>query len=106
MNLFAKLKRQGVAKLLLRLLIAIYLISGLVLWSTQNVGGFVAGLMLLGGAALIYLGLALLQQLMRVRELLTYLLLNKQPQEGLSEETTLTEHPTAAVYTSGLRRRT
>ena len=109
MNVLDTLKRQGIAKLLLRLLMISYIIGGLVLWSTQNVGGLMAGSLLMGGAAFVYFGLAILQQLTKLRELLTYLLLNRPaPQETLSvPETTPSErpNPTANVYTGGAGRR-
>ncbi len=85
----------------------IYIVGGLVLWSTQNVGGLMAGSLLMGGAAFIYFGLAILQQLTKLRELLTYLLLNKPPtQESLStsEAPAPPERPVTA-YTGGVRRR-
>lgn len=86
-----KLKRRLVRSVFIALEV-IYVLTGLVFISTRNAGGVSLGLLFLGAAALLFLGLRFLDELQQIR---TCLVRNMVMKSFLSNS--LMGHPSEAV---------
>ena len=77
MKLLRRVNWQRVINTSLRVLMFLYIVVGLIMLSTQNIGGVSFGLLMMSGAAFIYLGMVIVQQLKQVCELLAYTVFDK-----------------------------
>lgn len=92
-----KLKRRLVHSVFIALEV-IYVLTGLVFISTRNAGGVSLGLLFLGAAALLFLGLRFLDELQQIR---TCLVRNMVMKSFLSNSPT--GHPSEAVTAADVK---